>query len=106
MRTTLVAILAFSFFLLVSSFAGMSFFAMSHEAMMDIPCINHCLDVVQPDISPPVLTLIFLTFAASIIFSRFFSEASPFFRFFRQHWRQAIGKFLLHQHLSTIVLRD
>lgn len=106
MRIALVAILAFTFFLLVSSFAGMSFFGMNHDAMTDIPCINHCLDVAQPDLSPPVLTLIFLSLAVFVFSFHFFSEASCLFCFFRQHWRQAIGKFLLHQNLSTVVLRD
>lgn len=106
MRTTLIAIIAFSFFLLVSSFAGMSFFAMNHEAMTDLSCINHCLDIVQPDISPPVLTLVFLSLV--VFFFSFYSssEDRSLFIFLRQHWRHAIAKFLLHQNLSTVVLRD
>jgi hypothetical protein len=74
--------------------------------MAGLDCINHCLAAaVVPMINTPPLVIAFaLVLFAVLIFGRTTVEIGAREFFLRR--REGIGKHLLHQNLSTIVLRN
>lgn len=125
MRRALLSFMIASTILLATTFAGMAVFgmdsgaAMNHGACMGsncasmpgamsgMECVNHCLSVV-PTSSPASAFSFLLMLAVGIVaffLSDWFIDESRSFTA-RRHWREGIGKFLLHQSLSTIVLRN
>ena len=127
MRRLLLSLLLALIVLVASTFGGMTIFGM-HPAMagmddtlgcagddcltnhhMDtqgMDCLDHCISVMSPASVTPVpfdLTIVFLT---ETLIALSLTWLAIYFLPAVERWREGIGKFLLHQHLATIVLRD
>ncbi len=108
MKSIFVSILLASLFVTTITIGGMTFFEMDHGmgASDTMICIEHCLQAFSSDTIVPTL-LPFLFIIALFLFSGLREGASGVLVGHSfQRWRESIGIFLRHQHLSTIVFLD
>ncbi len=78
----------------------------SDAAMTGAECVDHCLRVASPDGSVPAATSLSIALLVLILVRSFERPAIAVRAFASHRWRDGIGKFLLQQQLSTVVLRD
>ena len=126
MRRILLPFLAVLLALTTTTFAGMAFFGMEETMVMDhgtcmgaacdsmpgatsgADCLNHCLSAI-PQANPTAPLSLFITLAAAfvafIVSSALLADSDRFVARSRR-WREGIGKLLLQQSLSTVVLRN
>lgn len=113
-----------SLVLVHASLISMTFFNMHHETSQgthpcinntcttdldittDTDCLTHCLSI-SSSIATVAIPPIMITLLLIGIYC--FSQRSlvvTFSQFLRRRWREGIGKLLLQQNLSTVILRD
>ncbi len=123
MHRTLILFLSASIILLATTFAGMAFFGMGSEmamkhgtcigsacdsmpgGMAGMECVNHCLSTLPVSSPVPLLSLAIVALVLLVFFLREQLPEVGSVELVRHRWRSGIGKILLHQNLSTIVLR-
>jgi hypothetical protein len=123
-RIFLPTFLIASVLFLATTFAGMAFFGMGTGGVqmegtcmgmscgsMDhgtapSDCLDHCIGQVSPATTVPVSTAIPLLLL--LAFCLLADLPLPVGRFIpgASRWREGIGKFLRHQSLSTVILRN
>lgn len=119
MKRVLLSLLLASILLTFSTFVGMSVFGMNDTMMhtdsdscMSVTCATNCLDhclsaasSVTTFVTPLPITFVILLVVVALAFSDRLPTAASFEPSFRK-WREGIGKLLLQQRLSTVILRD
>lgn len=126
MQRIFASILLAAVFFVATTFAGMAFFGMDSEMMgmhpsmctgmgcatghnMDargVDCVSQCISAVTLVAATPVsIAFSFICLVVAIAFFFIPPIANSFESFF-QRWREGIGKLLLQQKLSTVILRD
>lgn len=112
LKGVLPSLLAVSVLVLMTTFAGMAIFgmdagmAMDHAGMSDMACVDHCVSALP--ISGPttatVLPALLLVLVAFILSARPIAPEQPH----RPSMRRLtdIGKGLLHQKMSVVILRN
>lgn len=108
MKRFLSAFLIGASLVMATTFAGMAILGMeSGMPMSGMACVDHCLSSLP--ISAPtsfnVFALTVILLVTALVFSGRSSGVDRFDRRTRR-WHRDVGKFLLHQELSTIVLRN
>ncbi len=124
MRRTLLSFLIASLVLFVTTFAGLAFFGMGSGMATDhgtcigsvcdsmpgdmsgMECLSHCLSAIPASSPAPLFPFAVFVLALLILFLH--ERLAEVGRVERVHprWRSGIGKLLLHQNLSTIILRN
>lgn len=128
MKGILLSFLLASILLTLSTLAGMTVFGMrgvmSHMdsdscVSTDCPisnntgetetgCLNHCLSVASSAstaVVPMPFTFVFLITAVALLLAEWIPTIRTI-AFSNERWREGIGKLLLQQKLSTVILRD
>ncbi len=105
-------ILLVALLFMATTFAGMAFFGMGMGAVhMDhgvaaTNCLNHCIDEVAPSTTlPAALAVPFLFLLAFCLLATVAPMLDRTVAPVRR-WAEGIGKYLRHQRLSVIVLRN
>ena len=108
MKSMFVIILFLSIFVMTVTVGGMTFLEMDHGMTVadSMICIDHCLQAFSADVSVPTLPPLLLI---AVLFFFFILQDSTYVQRFEhqfQRWRRAIGTFIRHKQLSTVVLRS
>ncbi len=116
MRRALISFMSIVFLLFVMTYAGMAIFAAqgvmtdaAHHGpvAMGLDCLDRCLSAVAPFTG--AFSPLFVTAFSFVAFIMTFVATTPnvgVVRFSAHRWREGIGKTLVRQELSTIILRN
>ena len=128
MKRAFLSFLLASILLTFSTLAGMAIFGM-HGVMTHMDsdscigvacptsgdmgttgtdCLDHCLSVassVTTVVTPMPFAFVFLLVAVALLLAEWLPTISTYAPSI-ERWREGIGKLLLQQNLSTVILRD